>query len=395
MYAKILVALDGSRDSLIGGRIALELARNLGAEFITTHIYDAGLHSDRFGEMEPVLPDRYQREEELQRLRDAHEELISEGFAALSEGYLEEFTAMASKKGVSHMEIHKEGRNYVKILELVEEQDINLVVVGAAGLAQVDDQLGSTSARVVRLAKCDVLIARKEWSDDAAIISCVDGSNQADASLRKAIQWSRTFSRPLHVLAAYDPQFHTNVFRKMGSSLSDERQSQIGLAKQEKLHDQIIDDGLGDLYATFLDRAIADADALGIKAEKKLLQGKANKVITDTYDEIPADLVVVGRYGHHRNDMVPIGATSEAIVRNARTNVLVTKAVSAAMAIQREESAITWDEEALGGLQRVPEFARSMARGAVENRAREAGVSHITLAFFKEIAGSFGMGKTL
>ena len=395
MYAKILLALDGSSHSLIGGRIGLEIARNLGAELISTHIYDAGLHSDRFTEMEPVLPDQYQEEVRLQKLRDAHKDLITEGFAALSEGYLEEYESEAKQRGVAIHQVHKEGRNYVQLLKLIDELNINLVIMGASGLAQVDGQLGSTAARVLRMAKCDVLIAKKELSEDGSILACVDGSNDARAAVRKAVQLSKSLSHSLTISAAYDPQFHTKVFRKMGSSLTQKRQDQIGLANQEKLHDQIIDEGLGELYSTFLEQAGNDCAALGATAEKRLLQGKAYHAISQLCEEADIDLVVAGRYGHHRTDLVSIGSNSEEVARVVQTNVLIVSGTHVLPVASPEKAEMIWDEEALAALEKVPSFARPMARAAIENQAGANGATVIDLKIFKEVAGRFGMGKTL
>ena len=111
MYARILVALDGSDVSLAGGGYALDLAQHLGSEIIAAHIYDAGLHSVRFREMEPVLPSEYQQESTLFELRDSHNDLIHDGFVSLSRGYMENYVKSAREQGVPVREIHREGRN--------------------------------------------------------------------------------------------------------------------------------------------------------------------------------------------------------------------------------------------------------------------------------------------
>ena len=100
MYGRILVALDGSAWALAGGQIALQLAEHSGAEIIALHAYGAELHSTRFREMEGFLPGKYQDEEGLQELRDAHGSLILDGFLALSRGYMERFLAAAASRGV-------------------------------------------------------------------------------------------------------------------------------------------------------------------------------------------------------------------------------------------------------------------------------------------------------
>ena len=53
----------------------------MSAELIATHIFDPELHSGRFGETGPVLPDRYRNEKELKGPGNAHEALESAGNA--------------------------------------------------------------------------------------------------------------------------------------------------------------------------------------------------------------------------------------------------------------------------------------------------------------------------
>ena len=86
----------------------------------------------------------------------------------------------------------------------------------------------------------------------------------------------------------------------MASSLSQERQEDIGLAKQEDLHDQIIDDGLGRLYETFLETAEKRCRTHGIQSDTSLLKGKAYHALTGFIEENGVGLAVVGRHGHHQ-----------------------------------------------------------------------------------------------
>ena len=330
MYQEILVALDGSEYSLAGGEIALSLAKSLGSSILAVHIYDGNIHSHRLREMEPVLPAQYQEEETLQHVRDSHNELIYEGFKALSRGYIEEFQKRAQARGVTTEEVHREGRGYRGLLDVAEEREAGLIVMGAYGLGLTGDKiLGSTALRVLRLARCDLLIARQEPSRGDILVG-LDGSEEALEALRTAKAWARALERPLSLAAAYDPFFHGRVFNAMAGALTPERQADVGLNKQKSLHDNIIDKGLGMLYQRFLDRAAKDVNEAGMKAGTNLLKGKAFRALVDLADSKGSDLIVVGRHGHHHDDFVRIGSNSEAIVRLARTNVLVTGSCSEA-----------------------------------------------------------------
>ena len=418
MYSRILVCLDGSPASLAGGRFAVQIARAIGAELVATHIYDARLHTDRFQEMEPVLPARYQEQTVITRLRGAHDQLINEGFSALSLGYMEEFLRQARGDRVAVTQVHRQGRNYVELHRLARELEPDLLVLGAWGLGRLADRLGSTALRLLELARCDVLLARRPWEAGQRVLVGIDGSDAALEALRRAVLWARLLGGELRLAAAYDPAFHTQVFRTMGRSLSAERQAEVGLNKQEKLHDQIIDEGLGELYRVFLDQALQRCRLAGLEPAAELLQGKAYQALVAQAQSCSAGLVVVGRFGHHRTGLAPIGSNAAAVAELSGISVLVTTggpefepqvAASAAeaRAVAGEagatgsagrgmgpgSQALAWEPEALRALERVPSFARPMARAAVEEAVRRKGAGVVTAEAFREVAARFGMGR--
>ena len=256
MYQTILVCLDGSEYSIAGGEAALKLAGYLGSNIAALHVYAARLHDTRFKDMEPGLAEQYQEERKLEDLRGTHTSLISEGLEALSRGYMDEFVVKARSGGIQVNEANTQGRNYVKILEEAKERGADLIVLGAHGLGRLDDgSLGSTASRVLQHAVCDVLIVRRPLSSGGKVVVGVDGSDEARSAVRKAAVWMRLTQGSLELVAAYDPFFHNKVFKTMARSLSPERQEEVGLSEQEKLHKEIIDDGLGALYLDFLKAA--------------------------------------------------------------------------------------------------------------------------------------------
>jgi hypothetical protein len=127
----------------------------------------------------------------------------------------------------------------------------------------------------------------------------------------------------------------------------------------------------------------------------------------------------VGRFGHHRTGLAPIGSNAAAVAELAGASVLVTAggagpepgAVSPAAEAQVEPEvggpagtrsagapegpmqALSWEPDALRALERVPSFARPMARAAVEEALRREGAGKVTVERFREIAARFGMGR--
>ncbi len=408
MYARILVALDGSEPSEHAAALARTIARPRGTELLACHVYGAGLHGRRFREMEPGLPEEYQDERVLADLRGAHDSLIVKGFQSLSEGFVESFLAAASRDGLAARPVTEEGRNYVRLLEIAEREDVDLVALGATGLGAIGDGLlGSTTMRVLAAAPCDVLVARKAPSGGGVLVG-VDGSPGATDALDRAAGWARALDVPLHLAAAYDPVFHKAVFRTLARALPAERHHDVGLADQEELHDRIINQGLATLYQGFLDEAVAHLNADGPRAERALLTGKAYRALADHARAAGADLVAAGRFGHHREGISTLGSNAEGLARTCGTNVLVVGGAGARPARSRAEAAASaapapagggpaggmdWDAEAEARLGRIPAFARPMARRAIEAAVRARGGERVTSADMDEAARQFGMGQ--
>jgi nucleotide-binding universal stress UspA family protein len=403
MYGHILVALDGSAPGEWGGRIALELARKTGASLSACHVYGAGMHRQRFEDMEPGLPENFREPASLAELRQTHGTLMQEGFEALSAGFVEDYVREARSAGLEVSALLAEGRNYVRIIDLARETRADLVVLGATGLGcDGGGGLGSTTERVLRHAPCDMLIAR--GAVGGAVLAGIDGSQAALDAARVAAEVAAELGGKLDLAAVYDPEFHTTVFRAMGGALSPERQEQVGLANQEDLHDRIINDGLATLYRGFLDEARRQLNGAAGPVEPVLLTGKAHAAISDHARKAAAGLVVVGRYGHHREAISQIGANAETLVRYSGANVLIVGAVGLPEATNRDEPRITpveldsegelaWDAEAEQCLNRIPPFARPMARRAIEAAVQSEGRDRVTTADFAAVAKRFGMAQ--
>ncbi|MHC4519507.1 MAG: universal stress protein [Planctomycetota bacterium] len=402
MYDHMLVALDGSQPSRCAGQVALALAAATGARVTACHVYGAEIHRHRFADMEPGLPAEYQEQEKLTDLRTAHDKLMDEGFRALSTGYVEEFLALSQTTDVAVESVATEGRSYVGILQLAESLRVDLIVLGVHGLGAVGDgMIGGTTLRVLRNAPCDVLVTRRPPGSGPLLVG-LDGSDAALKATAKAVALGQAMSKPIHLAAAYDPDFHKHIFGTMTQSLSPERQEEVGLASQEKLHDDIINDGLGKLYAGFLRDAERRFASEGATIKTFLITGKAYCALAAQARDSEADMIVVSRYGHHRERCSRLGSNAEAIIRTTSSNVLLVGGVDAPLpgpeparhAVESIKSGrpLTWDPDAKARLKRVPSFVRSMARRAVESHIRELGKSRITAQDFDTVAARFGMG---
>ncbi len=396
MYRHILVAIDNSDCSNHGIDMGVSLAKEFGAKIVGNHVYAARLHDMRFQQMESGLPEQYQREDELERQRRIHDSLIGRGLQLISESYLARFQERCRQMSVQYEVKIPEGRNYEELIKDVRASEYDLAIIGAFGLGRVSRSLiGSVCERVTRGVRSDVLIVK-----DSAVLAgsrllvAIDGSSSSFAALDKALVLSRALGCQVEAAAVYDPFFHSVAFGSIAKVLSEEAGKVFRFREQEKLHDEIIDNGLMKLYAAHLERARAVAADRGIEITTSLLAGKPFAKILEFLEERSFGLLLIGRFGLHYCDGLDIGSTAENLVRLAPTNVLVVGGGQSRVndvAAAPEAKGLPWTPEAEAMLQRVPPFARGMARRAIEELAREKGYSAVTPEAVTEARRRMGM----
>jgi nucleotide-binding universal stress UspA family protein len=113
------------------------------------------------------------------------------------------------------------------------------------------------------------------------------------------------------------------VFSSISGALTGEQASKFNFAAQQKLHDEIIDDGLKALYEKRITKGIERLGSAGDQVKKEVLTGKVFPQLSHYASFVRASLVVVGRYGVHKEDISVIGSTAHALARICPTNLLI------------------------------------------------------------------------
>lgn len=396
MYQQVFVGVDGSPCSDLAVDAALASVSAAGTGRCTgCHVYAARMHRQRFEDMEPGLPKRYREEERLGSLRATHDDLISGGMALISDAYLTSLAGKAAARGVPFEPVTAEGRGYVEILRLIREHRPDLTVLGATGHGQTPEiPLGSLAERVLLHAReGDLLLVRQPWNlKNRPIVVGVDGSDGSYAALHRAATIAAAFDAPLEAVAVYDPFFHAGVFPVIADVLPGEAQRRFDFPAQERLHDEIIDRGLEHLYRRNLERGAALARTLGARVHTAVVAGRVCPQVHHYAAVRGAGLLVLGRYGLHREDESLIGSNTLNLARMSTTNVLVVAPQKTPITVPDLPSdAIPWTPEAESLLSRVPPFVRRMARIAVEEHARTRGLSRVTESTVQDVARRSGM----
>ncbi|WP_221056364.1 universal stress protein [Methanoculleus chikugoensis] len=397
MYQQVFVGVDGSPCSDLAVDAALAFASAAGTGRCTgCHVYAARMHRQRFEDMEPGLPERYREEERLGPLRATHDDLISGGMALISDAYLAPPAAKAAARGVPFEPVTAEGRGYVEFLRLIRERRPDLTVLGATGHGQTPEiPLGSLAERVLLYAReGDLLLVRRPWNlKNRPVVVGVDGSDASYAALHRAATIAAAFDAPLEAVAVYDPFFHAGVFPVIADALPEDAQRRFNFPAQERLHDEIIDRGLEHLYRRNLERGAALARTLGARVHTAVVAGRVCPQVHHYAAARGAGLLVLGRYGLHREEASLVGSNALNLARMSTTNVLVVAPPAGPIAVpDLPIDAIPWTPEAEALLSRVPPFARGAARTAIEEHARARGLSRITESAVQDAARRFGMG---
>ncbi len=396
MFKKIYVPVDNSEHSLRSIELGVALAEKFGSNLVGCHAYAARMHDIRFKQMEFTLPEEYQIEEELEKQRNIHDTLITMGLELISDSYLEVMRHYSEKSMVPFEPRMIDGKNYKVLVDDINNNDYDLVIMGALGLGAVKDSiLGSVTERVIRRTKTDTFIIKDiapvkeqiegmEVGEDGDkvggnIIVGIDGSPESFAGLRTAIKMGKELGKEVEAIAVYDPYLHYTMFNSIANVLTEKASKVFKFKEQEQLHEDVIDTGLAKIYQSHLEvaRRIAEEDGLNLKIT--LLDGKAfEKIIQYVRREKPW-LLVLGRIGVHSDEDMDIGSNTENLVRLAECNVLLSSQRFTPAIDVRAEETMVWTEEATQLLHTAPESVRGIARTTIHRWAMERGHSIISL----------------
>ena len=391
-FSWILVALDASEHANHALAEAVRLAASAGGTVTGIHAYAAKLHDNRFKQMEGGLPERYRKEDEMERQRVVHDSLITRGLGVISDSYHNAAMPVCEAADVAYRRLSPEGKNYRRIVEAAASGEYDCLALGTVGLGVVPGSVvGTVCERVVRRSPINVLVIRdpRKAIGDGPLVVGLDGSARSFGALKTALELARRFGVQVHAIAAYDPYYHYVAFTKIAAVLSEEASQEFRFKEQEQLHEEIIDSGIAQIYQSHLDIAEAIADAEGASITCKLLDGKPFRAIAQYAKDNNASLLLLGKTGIHADPELDIGGNAENLLRMAPCHLWLGQTTYTPPLETVARETITWTDEAEEKLQRVPETARAMVRMAVLRVAQESGHTVVTSSVMDEATQRF------
>ena len=286
---KILLATDGSADAVLATRAAVDLSSRTGAELHVIHTWQA------------IPPYAYPSlttewyvppyEEAARKLLAEQVELVEETGGAVAEAHM------------------LRGRPADVIVDLGEEVEADLIVVGSRGLGAVGRLLvGSVSEGVVHHAPCPVLIVRGgqgAWPPER-VVTGDDGSDPAKRAAELAAGIAKLFETDAVLVRAYENPPEPIV----GWSAQDRRELDEALLLEERA----------------LEERAKEMEEVGVgRPETRLIETEptlALLLVAEEKDEEKA-LIAVGSRGLGAAKRAMLGSVSTKVLRVARGPVLV------------------------------------------------------------------------
>lgn len=282
---KILLATDGSEDADQAARAAIELSNGTASELHVVHVW----HD---------VPTPHFHSFVRAQLRQEAEEILNKQFEAIEQA------------GGTVAEAHlREGRTVDEILDLSEELEVGLLIVGSRGLGGARSiLLGSVSEGIVHHARRPVLVMRggqDAWPPSRVIIGD-DFSEHAREAGELAARIGKLFGTTALLVRAYPRLPETDP-------------------EGRKLDPRMVDDALSREQRALEGRAAEIEEASGIRPRAEIAVGDPAASLIEAAEEAAPEraLIAVGSRGLDAVQRLRLGSVSTKVLRTSSGPVLV------------------------------------------------------------------------
>jgi nucleotide-binding universal stress UspA family protein len=156
---RIVVAVDGSRQSVAALEKAIELGKLFGTDVEAVSVFDPHYHTVAFKSLVGVLSKEAGEKFKFKEQARLHDEVIDKGLKKVYESYLDEAAQIGVHKGVHVKTRILAGKPYHEICNYLEEKPASLLVLSRFGAHQTEEaEMGSTSENLLRYGQCNMLL---------------------------------------------------------------------------------------------------------------------------------------------------------------------------------------------------------------------------------------------
>ena len=283
---RILLPVDGSKNSIVAASAILHLAPT--DEIVVLYVLDIPQVTYPLGrpEMGLAMPIKVET-----AMRDEGERLLSRTIEELPRG-------IGSIQGRTET-----GSPAQVIVDVAEKEAVDLIVLGARGLSQIQEiMLGSVSHQVLGHATCPVLVVRNPLKKVKRILLPVQGEDDANAAI--------------HFLSKVP--FHTLPEVTVLTVLPFHEPIWPGGMKEGDKHRQDASAAAKEFLAGIVKSLVEEK----YPATAKSITGKPTTVILDEASE-GYDLIVMGSRRRKGIKRLLLGSVSHTVVHRSQPPVLV------------------------------------------------------------------------
>ncbi len=278
MVKSILLAVDGSAYTDAQLKYAIQIAQSFDATVRVLSIVDVRIFewavvmgNDGFV---PVMPSTVYKEE-------SHKILDSK-----AEAVLDKCQSILTAEGVKHSVEKLEGAPADIICE--KSPLVDLLIIGARGEFEKWKKklVGATADAVVREWNKPIIITPKKFNRIKKILFAYDGSERSNRALQLVGVLATRLKTPVTVLTVHD---------------------------REPIRNKMLQEA-----KTYLEPYEVALELVGTS-------GTPEKEIAQVSEAKKCDLILMGAFGHSRIREAILGSTTEQVMRNAQTPVLLSK----------------------------------------------------------------------
>lgn len=284
---KVFLSTDGSEFSEGAVREAIRLAKRCSSSLSAISVIETN------PEFASIAPQLMEKKEKAAR------------------EHLEAVKARARKEGIDCESIVREGEDsYKYIVEEAARNKSTMIVMGRRGLKGLKRLvMGSTTARVIGLSPCSVLVVpRAAHLEFKNILVATDGSRYSAAAASEAIGIAKLNNSKLTVLSVVPSELMPPTDLEMAIGQRD-------LVAEKEMKE-----------AEKNAKTVKDAaQKAGVVVQAFVMSGKPAEAIIETAKEKSADLIVLGSHGRTGLEKLLMGSVAERVIVLATSAVLVVK----------------------------------------------------------------------